>query len=205
MVQAAPDEVLRAIGQMPSDLDWPTIAPNVVPAFPRRRPLPPGIGRPVEVFLPPGVMTGFAIDIGPAVMDVGQDIVRTWGIDTGELTAQALQNLRGLTRSVRPRDLLDDSVEGTPIRLLQSGEGWSSTLLLVEDELVRLFGDGDQRFIAPMRDLLISLPLNGDPAFARWLNEELAAMDPNALALDAFTLTGGQLRYEPLGRAMLPA
>jgi hypothetical protein len=49
-----------------------------------------------------------------------------------------------------------------------------------------------------MRDLLISLPPDVDRSFAAWLNDELAEMDPNGLALDAFALEDGMLRYEAL-------
>jgi hypothetical protein len=49
-----------------------------------------------------------------------------------------------------------------------------------------------------MRDLLISLPQDTDRTFVAWLNEEFAGMDPNGLALDAFSLEEGALRYEVL-------
>lgn len=205
MVQAAPDEVLRAIGGLPGDLDWSTVAPNVLPVFPRRRSLPPEAGRSVEVLLPPGVMTGFGIDIGPAVLHIGQELLDGWPVDPAALTARALENLRGRTRPVRPGDLVRETVGGTNVRVLQSGWGWASTLILLEDELLRLFGDAPQRFIAPMRDLLVSLPRDSDPEFAAWLNEEFAALDPNALALEAFTLQDGHLRYETLTRPLLRA
>ena len=53
-----------------------------------------------------------------------------------------------------------------------------------------------------MRDLLISMPADADRDLVGWLNEEFATMDPNGLALDAFVLEGGLLRYEvPGGRA----
>jgi hypothetical protein len=150
-------------------------------------------------------MTGFGIDIGPAVMHVGPDLLSTWSIDPAELTATALENLRLRTRRSRTRDLLEDAIDGEPVRILQSGEGWASTLLLVEDELARIFGDEQQRFIAPMRDLLISLPVTADPEFVGWLNEEFAALDPNALALEAFTFQGGRLRYDALERRLARA
>lgn len=198
MSMAAPDEVLRALGRLPADLDWGTVAPNVFPVLARRRPLPPEIGEPLRVLLPPGIMTGFGIDIGPAVLHVGPDLLATWGLEPAELTARALENLRRRTARARPRDVREETIDGVPVRLLQSGWGWASTLLLVEDELIRLFGDGPQRFIAPMRDLLVSIPASVPGEFAGWLNDELTDLDPNALALDAFVLDGGQLRYETL-------
>ena len=69
---------------------------------------------------------------------------------------------------------------------------------LVRDELVRIFGDRPQRLIAPMRDLLISLPPAMPLETVAWLAEEFAAMDPNALALESFLLTDGALSCVPL-------
>jgi hypothetical protein len=197
--QAGLDEVLRAIDRLPIDLDWALIAPNVVPLLPRRRPMPHA-GEPLTVLLPPGIMTGFGVDAGPAVMHVGRETLGAWGVDAAEVAARALGNVRLRSESLRPRDLHRDAVDGIRIRVLQTGEGIASALLLVPDELVRLFGEADQWFIAPMRDLVVSVDGDADPAFVAWLDDELAALDPNALAVEPFVLAGGQLRLAPIER-----
>ena len=199
VVQATPQAVLRAMGGLPPDLDWEMLAPNVIPILPRRRPMPPMAGEPFRVTLPPGIPTGFGIDIGPAFLVVGSALLETWPIDAAELVATALENLRGRMREVRPRDLVRQTLDAVPARVLQSGLGCASALLLVPDELVRIFGTEPQCLIAPMRDLLVSLPADTDRTFVAWLNEEFSEMDPNGLALDAFALEDGVLRYEALG------
>ncbi len=198
VVMASPDAVLRAMGGLPPDLDWPTLAPSLVPILPRRRPMPPDTGASVRVTLPPGIPTGFGIDIGPAFLVVGQDLLDTWPVGPADLVATALENLRRRMRHVRPRDILEDRIDGVSVRVLQSGIGCASALVLVPDELMRLFGARPQVVIAPMRDLLVSLPLETDRALVGWLNDEFAAVDPNGLALDAFVLEDGRLRYEAL-------
>jgi hypothetical protein len=198
MEGATPQAVLRAMGSLPPDLEWPVMAPNVVPILPRRRPMPPAAGEPFRVTLPPGIPTGFGIDIGPAFLVVGRSLLETWPVGPADLVATALENLRDRMRPVRPRDLLRESIDGVPVRVLQSGVGCASTLVLVPDELRRIFGAGPQLLIAPMRDLLLSLPPDTDRAFAAWLNDEFATVDPNGLALDAFELDEGGLRYETL-------
>ena len=199
VVQATPEAVLRAMGGLPPDLDWEVLAPNVIPILPRRRPMPPMAGEPFRVTLPPGIPTGFGIDIGPAFLVVGSSLLETWPIEAGELVATALDNLRERMRRVRPRDLVRQTLDTVPARVLQSGVGCASALLLVPDELTRIFGPQPQCLIAPMRDLLVSLPPDTDRTFVAWLNEEFSEMDPNGLALDAFVLEDGVLRYEALG------
>jgi hypothetical protein len=199
MVQASPDAVLRAMGGLPPDLDWLSMAESVIPILPRRRPLPPLAGEPFRVTLPPGIPTGFGIDIGPAFLVVGQSLLATWPVGPGDLVARALDNLRSRMRPVRPRDLVRQAIDGVPVRVLQSGAGCASGLVLVEDELRRIFGPEPQCLIAPMRDILISLPSGTDRMFVGWINDEFAEMDPNGLALDAFVLDEAGLRYEALG------
>src|SRR4051812_3476268 len=198
MVQATPEAVFKAMGGLPPDLDWPTMAPNVVPILPRRRPMPPMAGEPFRVTLPPGIPTGFGIDIGPAFLVVGSSLLETWPIGPADLVATALDNLRARMRIVRARDLVGQAIDGVPVRVLQSGLGCASALLLAQDELERIFGREPQCLIAPMRDLLISMPAATDGSFVAWLNDEFAMMDPNGLELDAFSLGEGVLRYEAL-------
>ena len=198
MVQATPDAVLRAMGGLPPDLDWASMADAVIPILPRRRPLPPLAGEPFRVTLPPGIPTGFGLDIGPAFLVVGQSLLATWPVGPADLVATALDNLRSRMRPVRPRDLVRQAIDGVPVRVLQSGAGCASGLVLVEDELRRIFGAEPQCLIAPMRDILISMPVDADRAFVAWINDEFAEMDPNGLALDAFVLDDGGLRYETL-------
>lgn len=200
VVQATPEAVLRAMGGLPPDLEWEVMAPNVVPILPRRRPMPPQAGEPFRVTLPPGIPTGFGIDIGPAFLLVGESLLGSWPIGPAELVATALENLRARMRPVRTRDLLHQPFDGVPARTLQSGVGCASALVLAPDELQRIFGPGPQLLVAPMRDILISLPVDVDRGLAAWLNEEFASLDPNGLDLDAFVLEHGEIRYEALPR-----
>ena len=101
--QATPEAVFRAMGGLPPDLDWEVLAPNVIPILPRRRPLPPQAGEPFRVTLPPGIPTGFGIDIGPAFLVVGTSLLSSWPIGPADLVATGLENLRSRMRAVRTR------------------------------------------------------------------------------------------------------
>jgi len=195
---ATAEEVMRAMGSLPRDLEWTELAPSVIPVLPRRRPFPPIAGEPFRVTLPPGIPTGFGIDIGPAFLVVGEQMLAGWDVGPADLVARGLANLRDRLRPVRPRDLFAQPLEGVPIRVLQTGVGCASAMVLLPDELRWVFGEGPQCLVAPMRDLLISMPIDVDRRFAAWLTDEFASMDPNGLALDAFVLDGEQLRYERL-------
>ncbi len=195
---ATTEEVMRAMGSLPRDLEWTELAPSVIPVLPRRRAFPPIAGEPFRVTLPPGIPTGFGIDIGPAFLVVGEQMLAGWDVGPADLVARALANLRDRLRPVRPRDVFAQPLEGVPIRVLQTGVGCASAMVLLPDELRRVFGDGPQCLVAPMRDLLISMPADVDRRFAAWLTDEFASMDPNGLALDAFVQDGEELRYERL-------
>ena len=198
---ATADAVMAAMGALPPDLGWEELAPAVIPVLPRRRPMPPLAGEPVRVTLPPGIPTGFGIDIGPAFLVVGESLLAGWPVGPADLVARALANLHDRSRPVRPRDVVALDIDGVPVRVLQTGLGCASALVLASDELRRILGDRPQCLLAPMRDVLVSLPSDVDRRFASWLNEELATMDPNGLALDAFVLDESGLRYERLPQA----
>jgi hypothetical protein len=206
MEQATVEAVMHAIGTLPQDLTWEEMAPSIIPVLPRRRPMPPAGGEPFRVTLPPGISTGFGIDIGPAFLVVGQDLLGGWPVTPADLVARALTNLEDRLRPVRARDLFRQTIDGVPVRFLQTGLGCASALVLLPLDIERVFGRGPQLFIAPMRDLLVSMPPNTDRAFAGWLMDELASMDPNGLELDAIVSEGGALRYERLpGMGQQPA
>jgi hypothetical protein len=201
MLVAAPDAIAQALHRLPDRLDWPALAGSVIPMLPRRRPIPLPGGPAVEVTLPPGIRTGFGVDIGPAYLRVDGEMLASWGVDTLTLVTASLENLRLRSAQVAPRDVVRDTIGGAPVRLLQTGIGCASAFLLVEDELRRILGPAAQVLLAPMRDLVVALDAHVDRGFAAWLNEELAAIDPNALALDAFVLDERSLSYEPLPRS----
>ena len=199
---ATAEAVMRAVGSLPQDLGWDELADSVIPVLPRRRPMPPLTGEPFRVTLPPGIPTGFGIDIGPAFLVVGETLLSGWPVGPADLVARALGNLRDRSRQVRARDVVSLDIEGVPARVLQTGLGCASALVLAPDELRRIFGERPQCLLAPMRDVLLSLPPDVDRRFAAWLNEELATMDPNGLALDVFALDPDGLRYERLPTAV---
>lgn len=201
VVTPSVEEVLAALETMPQELTWDQIAPEVVPLFQRVRPYHASMPEQLRVVVPPGLTVGFGVDIGPAFITVSPEMAQEWGVPADEILGRALVNLEARMAGVRPRDVHDGSIGDVPVRILQSPTGSASTYVLVPEALGRILGRHRQLVLAPMRNLLLSLPITADRDFAAWLFDEIAAQDPNCLAPAAFVIGDGQLALEPLGES----
>ena len=199
VVSATVDEVMTAFETLPEELTWESIAPEVVPLFQRVRPYHPSMPEQLRVVVSPGLSVGFGVDIGPAFITISPEMAADWGVPPDEILGRAVANLEQRMAAVRPRDVHDGTIGDVPVRLLQSPTGSASTYVLVPGALGRILGPHRQLLLAPMRNLLISLPATADREFAAWLFDEFASQDPNCLAPAAFVVGDGSLALEPLG------
>lgn len=197
--------VMAALERFDPDLSWKQAQSRVLPMLPRIRPLPVPEFDLARTMLPPGILVGFGIDLGPAITFVGASLVERWQVDHPTLAQAALANVRRLADSCGRNLVVADHIAGVPVRFLQSRVGISASLLLVPDRLERLFGPGPLLLLAPMRDLLIALPGEVDREFAAWLAEEWEALDPNHLHLGGFRYERGVVIVEPLDEAFARA
>ena len=141
--------------------------------------------------VPPGVVVGFGIDIGPALMAISADMLTAWGTTLADVAACAIRNVHQRGAGLRPADILRQPVGDVATEALQTGVSIGSTLVIAPSELCRLFGSSDRLFITPMRDLIIGLPPQIDPEFAWWLYFEFASLDPNCLGRMCYRLVEG--------------
>jgi hypothetical protein len=155
--------------------------------------------------LPPGILVGFGIDIGPAVMYVGPPLLERWGIDARTLVDTALANVRRLAGECDARDVLNDHISDIPVAILQTQLGIAGSLVLVPEHLERFFGRGPHLLLAPMRDVLLALPADVDREFAGWLADEFEGLDPNHLHLGGFRHEAGLVTPEVLDEALARA
>lgn len=199
VTSASVDEVMAALETMPRELAWEAVVQEVVPLFQRVRPYHPSMPEQLRVVVPPGLTVGFGVDIGPAFITISPEMAADWGVPPDEILGRAVANLEQRMAAVRPRDVHDGTIGGVPVRVLQSPTGSASTYVLVPGALGRILGPQRQLLLAPMRNLLISLPLTADREFAAWLFDEFASQDPNCLAPAAFVVGDGTLALEPLG------
>jgi hypothetical protein len=199
-------EVMTAIEAVDLDAPWEQAAPQLRPALPRRRPLPPGTDGLPSQELSPGIRVTLGLDIGPAMLFVGQDQLDRWGVTVEQALRRAVSNVRVRARLRRQWVLIHEPIAGVPTLAFQSREGWASSLLLVPGELMRVLGRRNGLVLAPMRDLVLLMPLDAEPALAYLVLEEFARADMNALDLPIFSLLGGRLTkvvgFQGQGRGM---
>ena len=189
-------EVRRAASALPDDLNWEALSAGLRPVFVRRRPLPPGAEAPVTVRLPLGVSVGLGVDIGPAFMYVGPEMLRSWPVTIDEAFDRAMTNLRQALLAERFVEMEYGAIAGVPIWWYQSHAGIASGMLLLEDELAKRYGDQPRLLAAPMRNLLLAAPFDADRELLCWIRDEIAEEDPNGLDLPIFALVDGRLSID---------
>lgn len=182
------EQILAAFSGFDPTAPWPELAPRIVPVLKRRRhPYPPEMA-PMQIHVPPGVWTGFGIDIGPAFSHVTRQLVDTWGIDDATLLGTALDNLTDLVRREPPR------IEGLHVGDVEvvaiQGQGWGSSLILAPDLLRPLLDATPRVLLAPVRNTLLVLPDDVDDGLALDLWSAIADGAHDELEVDPLRWTG---------------
>ena len=197
------EQVRSAMESLSPELAWEDLADGLRPVFVRRRPLPPGVEKPLTVRRPPGMAVALGVDIGPAFMYVGQGMIESWSVTFDEAFERAMANLRSSISSERYVEMEYETVDGVPFWWYQSTGGLASGLLLLEEELATRYGPEPRLLIAPMRNLLLAAPFDADRELVSWLRDEISHDDPNGLDLPIFALLDGRLSIDT--RAERPA
>jgi len=205
VVTADLDTVKAACLEFDPVAPWETVRERLVPLLPRARPLPVPVDGLVQAIVPPGILTGFGVDLGPAYVMVARDQLARWGIGVETATSTALANVRRTAASCDASAIHHSAIGGVPLTAIQSGQGIASVLILVPDCLERLLGAGPHLLLLPMRDVLLALPASVDRGLAAWLAAEWEALDPNHLHLGAFRHERGSITAEPLEDAVARA
>jgi hypothetical protein len=146
------DAILTALETAGLDAPWDQAAPRIMPVIKRfRQPFAPGF-EPIYITIPPGIRTGFGVDVGPAFSHVDRAMVERWGVSGATLLATALDNLSLAVVREPPRV---DRIErdGIPIVTVQ-GQGWGSSLILAP----HLLGADQRILMTPVRNLLLAVP-----------------------------------------------
>jgi len=204
MTRADDATILAAVDRLDPDRPWSQAGADVRPMLPRIRPYPFPVD-PVRTMLPPGILVGFGVDIGPALTMVDSGQLERWGVGVGAVAERALDNVRRIAAECDPGAVVRQSVADVPVMALQTGEGIAASLLLVPETLAPFFGSGPLLLLAPMRDLLIALPASVDRDVAAWLAHEWEALDPNHLHLGGWLYEAGSICPVPIEDAFATA
>jgi hypothetical protein len=183
-----------AFERLDLDAGWPTIRPSVLPLLPRHTPPAIRAGAPIQAILGPGLLVGFGIDLGPAFAGITRDMVEQWKVDDAEVVAAAVANVRSLAAELPPAIVRDVSLPGADtVRVLQTGGGWASALLVVPEMLPRFVGAGPHHIGAPCRDVLFAFSAATPAEMVLDLVEGVAALDPAGLVPACFRHAAGSI------------
>ena len=147
----------------------------------------------------PGVDVAFAIEADVVHIRIDQTELDRWDKRVEELMPVALANLRRAVGTWNG-NVIDDQYECFSVRTLEGWPHWAVSLLLLPDELQRIFGSADQLFVAPYACNLVALPVDVDRDVAADLVDMYGTINPRSLlrGLPAFVLRDGTLSIEEL-------
>ena len=182
------ESILAAFDGFDPSAPWADVAPRIVPVLKRvHHPFPPEMA-PIHIRVPPGIWTGFGIDLGPAFSHVSQALLDGWGIDHATLLGTALANLTDLVRQEQP--IVDAvQVDGVEVMAIQ-GQGWGSSLILVPELLRPILGTTPRILLAPVRNTLLALPEDVDDGLAVDLWQAIAQGAHDELEVEPLRWTG---------------
>ena len=186
----------RAVKRMPRPVPWAWAEPRLLPLLAGPYIDPPDMAL-VRTEVDPGCAVVIGLDLGGVFTNVDTAVAERWECSTGQLLDAAMTNLRQRTAAIAPTAVVQASFSGRIARLLRLPGGWASSVLLVQEDLVRLFGSHDQLFAAPDRSTLLNFPIDIDGSVAGHIliDFEMGATYP--LMLDPFSLLDGVLQYQP--------
>jgi hypothetical protein len=182
------ERIVAAAQRFDVSAPWGQMAPQILPVLKRVHHPFPSEAAPIQVQVPPGIWTGFGIDLGPAFSHVTAAMADRWGVDPATLLGASLDNLRRLVADEPPRVQRFD-YEGAQLIGVQ-GQGWGSSLLLLPDLLGAILGPTPRTLLAPVRNTLIAMPddVEADLAIDVW--HALADGAHDELAVDPLRWNG---------------
>ena len=184
----------RGAKRMPKPMPWDWAAPRLLPILsgpsfdPRGEPL-------VRARSELGPMVQFGVDLGGAYAFVDGIVAQRWECTTAQLMEQALSNLARRAANLPEREVLSGVLSGRSVRLLRDRPRWAASLVLVPDQLFRLFGDHDQVIGAPTPSCLVSVPIDTPPHTIAEILVEFERGTLHALWLDPFVIEDRRLTW----------
>ena len=188
-------ELAKAMRRTPRPISWEFAAPRLMPflcgpciddpEFPR-----------VRATAPPGCAVEFGVDVGGVFPIVDARVAERWECTPAQLLSVGLDNLHRRASCLTRSTVKTATFSGRLVRLLE-GVPYAASLLLAQDELMRLFGRGDQVFGAPSSSTLLSFALDTPPLVVAHTVIDFEMSEQVPLMLDPFMLIDGELIWQP--------
>jgi hypothetical protein len=184
----------RALRRMPKPVPWEWAQRRLVPLLAGPRIDEPGEPI-VRATMDPGVAVIFGIDVGAAFPTVDAAVAARWECSPAQIQDVAMANLKQWTARLEPTIVRGATLSGHHVRMIEKQPTWASSILLVPDQLRRLFGSHDQMFAAPRTNTLLGFSLDVPTRVAADIVVDFEAGAPYPLMLDPFRLEDGELTW----------
>jgi hypothetical protein len=144
----------------------------------------------------PGCAIEFGIDLGGHFPIVDRIVAERWECSVEQLRDAALENLARRAAIVQTTAVQHAVMSGRAFRMLQAPAGCASSLLLVPEQIKRLFGRQDQILAAPGRHTLLSFPMDAPTLAVPEIAVEVEVSELMPLFLAPFALCDGEVIWE---------
>ncbi len=183
----------QASRRMPRPVTWDWAAQHVLPLLSGT--LTDAPGEPVvRAIAEPGCVIEFGLWIGDALPVVDALVAERWECTAAQIGAAAFANLRHGAEEIDPTEVTEATYDGWVVRG-SDARPWTSSLVLLPDQLMRVFGEHDQVLAAPGRSLLVSFDPATPASVAADVVIGLEMGQAHPLALDPFVLSGRHLYW----------
>ena len=181
-----------AAKKMPRPVPWEWARPRIAPLLAG----PSFDGEIVRTMAGPGCAVEFGIDLGGVFARVDTPVAERWECSPDQLLATGLANLRGRLARIGPADVATGSFSGRLVRRLTLPRHCAASIVLLTEELVRLFGEHDQVFGVPTREKLVSFRIDTPPRIIAQSIVEMEMNEPLPLLYEPFVLLDSRLHWQ---------
>jgi hypothetical protein len=185
----------RAASKMPKPVPWEWARPRLMPLLSQPCIDLPGEER-LRVVGRPGCAVEFGIDLGGHFPIVDRMVAERWECSVDQLQDAAMANLARRVAAIPPGAVQHAAMSGRAFRMLRSPAGCASSVLLVPEQVKRLFGAHDQVLAAPGRHTLMSFPMDAPTLRVAEIVVDIEQQELAPLFLDPFALCDGEVIWD---------
>jgi uncharacterized protein YtpQ (UPF0354 family) len=185
----------RAAARMPKPVPWEWAKPRLMPLLAQPCFDEPGEER-IRTVAAVGCAIEFGIDLGGHFPIVDRVVAERWECTVEQLRDVGMANLERRVGAIPDSAVQHAVMSGRAFRLLRSPSGCASSVLLIPDQLRRLFGGHDQMLAAPGRHILLSFSIEMPTIAAAQIAVDIEQDELAPLFLGPFLLSDGTLIWD---------